>query len=54
MTEDDVFEAIEEARDAVSNYGDNTDFTQAQSVEIFTSVAEYCMNRAAEITREMG
>lgn len=54
MTEEDVDEAIENAQDAVSEHGDNMDFTQEQSVEIYTSVANYCMQRAAAITREMG
>jgi len=52
-SEADVDAAIEEASEAVSEHGDNTDFTQAQSVEIYQSVAQFCTSRANQITAEM-
>lgn len=51
--DDDVYEAIEAARDAAAEHADNTEFTQEQSVDIWSGVAQYAQERAATIRREM-
>ena len=52
-TEEELDEAIETACNAVSEFGDNTDFSQTQSIEIFTCVGNYCAERARTIQGDM-
>lgn len=53
-TDEDVDAAIQFAIDAATEVGDDTDFTQEQSVEIWDGIAAHCVMRSQSITQEMG